>query len=127
MRAVTHDLLSREATDWHQQGLIDRPLLDLLLQRYARRGEFLATLLKWLGIFAILQLGLAVLASIAFLLNSAFVAAALLGATSVGPVSYTHLDVYKRQGESRGLPRFHPSGGYLLPLHEYPGPILHRL
>ncbi|MBK7542103.1 MAG: hypothetical protein IPN66_18190 [Candidatus Competibacteraceae bacterium] len=84
MRAVTHDLLSREATDWHQQGLIDRPLLDLLLQRYARRGEFLATLLKWLGIFAILQLGLAVLASIAFLLNSAFVAAALLGATSVG-------------------------------------------
>ncbi|MBL8259852.1 MAG: hypothetical protein JNM60_08605 [Candidatus Competibacteraceae bacterium] len=84
MRPVTHDLLSREATDWHQQGLIDRPLLELLLQRYARRGEILATLLKWLGIFAILQLGLAVLASIAFLLNSALVAAALLGAVSLG-------------------------------------------
>lgn len=84
MRSVTHDLLSREATDWHQQGLIDRPLLDLLLQRYARRGEILATLLKWLGIFAILQLGLAVLASIAFLLKSALLAAVLLGAVSLG-------------------------------------------
>ncbi|HCK81533.1 MAG TPA: hypothetical protein PK880_04420 [Candidatus Competibacter sp.] len=84
MRAVTHDLLSREATDWHQQGVIDRPLLDLLLQRYARRGEFLTALLKWLGVFAILQLGLAVLASIAFLLQSATVATLILGAISMG-------------------------------------------
>lgn len=84
MRAVTHDLLSREATDWHQQGLIDRPLFDLLLQRYARRGEILATLLKWLGLFAIFQLGLAVLASVALLANSATLAATLLALTSAG-------------------------------------------
>lgn len=84
MRPVTHDLMSREAIDWHQQGLIDRPLLDLLLQRYAQRGEVLTTLLKWLGLFAIFQLGLAVLASVAFLANSATVAATLLALTSAG-------------------------------------------
>jgi hypothetical protein len=84
MRPVTHDLMSREATDWHQQGLIDRPLLDLLLQRYARRGEMLTTLLKWLGVFAIVQLGLAVLASVALLADSATFAATLLALTSAG-------------------------------------------
>lgn len=84
MRPATHDLLTREATDWHQQGLIDRSLLDVLLGRYARRGEFLATLLKWLGLFAIFQLGLGVLAFIALMSKSAGVATVLLGAVSVG-------------------------------------------
>ena len=84
MRPATHDLLTREATDWHQQGLIDRSLLDVLLGRYARRGEFLATLLKWLGLFAIFQLGLGVLAFIALMSKSAGVATVLLGAISVG-------------------------------------------
>lgn len=83
MRSVTHDLLAREATDWHQQGLIDRALLELLLQRYGRRGEWLAALLKWLGLFAIVQLGLAVLAFIAVFANSAALATGLLGAVSV--------------------------------------------
>lgn len=84
MRSITHDLLTREATDWHQQGLIDRPMLELLLERYARRGEFLAALLKWLGLFAIFQLGLAVLAFIALMSESAGVAAVLLGGVSAG-------------------------------------------
>ena len=84
MRPITHDLLTREATDWHQQGLIDRPLLEVLLGRYARRGEFLAVVLKWLGLFAIFQLGLAVLAFIAVISESAGVAAVLLGGVGAG-------------------------------------------
>ena len=64
MLPTTRDLLTREVTDWHQQGLIDRSLLDVLLPRYETRGRFLTALLKWLGLFAIFQLGLAVLAFI---------------------------------------------------------------
>ena len=71
MRPITRDLLTSEITEWHQQGLIDRSLLTTLLERYARRGEFLAALLKWLGIFAIFQLGLAVLTFIALMAKSA--------------------------------------------------------
>jgi hypothetical protein len=84
MRPSTHDLLTREVTDWHQQGLIDRSLLEVLLGRYARRGEFLAALLKWLGLFAIFQLGLAVLAFIAIASQSPWVAAGLLGGIGAG-------------------------------------------
>lgn len=82
MRDTTHDLLVREATDWHQRGLIDRSLLDVMRERRAPRGEFLATLLKWLGLFAIFQLGLAVLAFIALMAKSAGVAAVLLAGVS---------------------------------------------
>ena len=57
MRPITHDLLTREVTAWHQQGFIDRPLLETLLPRYESSGRFLAALLKWLGLFAIFQLG----------------------------------------------------------------------
>lgn len=84
MRTVTQQLLLYEATAWHQQGLIDRPLLELLRQRYAQRSEYLATILKWLGLFAILQLGLAVLAFIALWAQSAAVATLLLGGVSAG-------------------------------------------
>lgn len=84
MRHVTHDLLVREATGWHQQGLIDRSLLDVMVERHAQRGDILTTLLKWLGLFAILQLGLAVLAFIALMSKSAGVAALLLGGVSAG-------------------------------------------
>lgn len=84
MRPVTYELLTREATDWRQRGLIDRPLLEALLERYTRRSEFLAALLKWLGMFAIFQLGLAVLAFIAMMSESAGVAAVLLGGVSAG-------------------------------------------
>ena len=84
MRPITRDLLTAEITEWHQQGLIDRSLLTTLLERYARRGEFLAALLKWLGIFAIFQLGLAVLTFIALMAKSAGLATLLLGGTGVG-------------------------------------------
>ena len=84
MRPTTRDLLTREVTDWHQQGLIGRPLLDTLLARYETHGRFLAVLLKWLGLFAIFQLGLAVLAFIAMMAQSALLAALLLGGVSAG-------------------------------------------
>ncbi|HCB14292.1 MAG TPA: DUF2157 domain-containing protein [Gammaproteobacteria bacterium] len=84
MRPITRDVLTREVIDWHQQGLIDRPLLDTLLPRYETQGRFLAALLKWLGLFAIFQLGLAVLAFIAMMTESALVAAVLLGGAGAG-------------------------------------------
>ncbi len=83
MLSSTRDLLTHEATNWHQQGLIERPLLDTLLVRYERRDRFIAGLLKWLGLFAIFQLGLAVFAYIALLSESAWVGAIMLGITAV--------------------------------------------
>lgn len=84
MRSVTRDVLTREVTDWHQQGLIDRSLLDVLLPRYETEGRFLTALLKWIGLFALLQLGLAVLAAIAALAQSALLAVLLLGGIGAG-------------------------------------------
>ena len=84
MRPVTRSLLTRELTDWHQQGLIDRSLLETLLPRYETQGRFLAALLKWLGLFALFQLGLAVLAFIALLAESALLAALILGGVGTG-------------------------------------------
>ena len=84
MRPITRDLLTREVIDWHQQGLIDRPLLEVLLPRYETRGRFLAALLKWLGLFAIFQLGLAVLSFIAIVAQSTLLAALLLGGVGAG-------------------------------------------
>lgn len=84
MRPTTRDLLTREAIAWHQQGLIAQSLLDILLSRYETHGRFLAVLLKWLGLFAIFQLGLAVLAFIAMMAESALLAALLLGGVGVG-------------------------------------------
>ncbi len=83
MRSSTRDLLTCEVTDWHQRGLIDRALLDTLLPRYASRDRFMTALLKWLGLFALFQLGLAVLAFIALMTDSALFAALLLGVVSM--------------------------------------------
>ena len=84
MRAMTRDVLTREITSWHQQGLIDRSLLETLLPRYESQGRFLAALLKWIGLFALFQLGLAVLAAIAALAESALLAALLLTGVAAG-------------------------------------------
>lgn len=84
MRSLTRDLLTREVIDWHQQGLINRSLLNTLLPRYETHGRFLAALLKWLGLFALFQLGLAVLAFIAMMTESAGVAALLLALVGAG-------------------------------------------
>ena len=84
MRSITRDVLTREVIDWHQQGLISQSLLDILLPRYQTHGQFLAALLKWLGLFALFQLGLAVLAFIALMSESAGVAGLLLALVSAG-------------------------------------------
>ncbi len=84
MRAITREVLTREITAWHQQGLIDRSLLETLLPRYESQGRFLTALLKWIGLFALLQLGLAVLAAIAALAESALLAAVLLAGVAAG-------------------------------------------
>jgi len=84
MRSITRDVLTHEVIHWHQQGLIDRALLENLLPRYETQGRFLAALLKWLGLLALFQLGLAVLAFIALMTESALVAAVLLGGVSAG-------------------------------------------
>lgn len=84
MRSITRDMLLHEAIDWHQQGLIDRALLNALSPRYEAHGRFLAALLKWLGLFAIFQLGLAVLAFIAMMTESAGAAAVLLALVGAG-------------------------------------------
>ena len=84
MRLITQELLAREVTAWHQQGLIDQSLLETLLPRYETHSRFLSALLKWLGLFAIFLLGLAVLAFIASASDSALLAAILLATVGGG-------------------------------------------
>lgn len=83
MRSTLRLHLAREVADWHHQGLIDAALAEQLARRYGRRGDFGAALLKWLGLLAVLLLGLSVLALVATVTESLLVGALLSGAASV--------------------------------------------
>lgn len=61
MRKSRAELLARESADWFHRGLISADLSKQLGERYDRQGTFLATLGRWLGIFAVLFLGGSVL------------------------------------------------------------------
>jgi uncharacterized membrane protein len=84
MRQATARLLAAESADWLHRGLIDLALADRLGRRYDRRGAAMASLVTWLGLFAMLLLGGAVLSTIGYMAQSAAVGVVLLGAVSVG-------------------------------------------
>lgn len=84
MRAANRILMAREIADWHHSGLIDANTASALEPRYDRQGQMLAAALKWLGLFAIFQLGLSVLSFIAVMSESEAVGAILLAAASAG-------------------------------------------
>lgn len=82
MRDASRIQMTREAGRWRDLGLIDAALAAQLEQRYDRRGHMLAVLLKWLGVFAMVQLALAVGAFIAISSESAWLGALMLAALS---------------------------------------------
>jgi hypothetical protein len=84
MKASDRQLMARELADWHHAGLIDAGTAAALAPRYDRDGQMLAAALKWLGLFAIFQLGLAVLSFIGIMSRSELVGAMLLAAASAG-------------------------------------------
>jgi len=57
VRKSKAELLVRESADWFHRGLISAEVSKQLGERYDRQGAFLATLGRWLGIFAVLFLG----------------------------------------------------------------------
>ncbi len=84
MRLRARETMAREAADWHHAGLVGGELAARLAQRYDQRGHFMSILLKWLGAFALLQLGLAVLAFVGMVVGSEGFGAMLLGGAAAG-------------------------------------------
>jgi hypothetical protein len=82
MQSETREMMAREAANWFHRGLIDERLLRHLKQRYDSHGAFLSSLLKWLGIFAVVQFAAGILALIAAATQSTAVAAVLLAGVS---------------------------------------------
>ena len=84
MRASNRQRMAREVADWHHAGLIDAATEAAIAPRYDRQGQMLAAALKWLGLFAIFQLGLAVLSFISIMSGSEAVGTAMLALASAG-------------------------------------------
>ncbi len=82
MRRSVQDKLIAEIHDWHRGGIIDASVSERLAARYGRR-DWLGAALKWLGLFAVVLLGAAVLSAIAMAINDSPLAmAVLLGAAA---------------------------------------------
>lgn len=70
MKSAIQELMLHEIADWQQRGLIDRPTQQRLSTPYQRPGQRLATALQWLGIGAVLLIGMAVLGGVSYLSES---------------------------------------------------------
>jgi len=77
MRKTTQQLLVHEIADWHHRGLIDAETRQRLSALYQRPGHLLSTVLQWLGIGAVLLVGLATLGGLSLISQSAVVGALL--------------------------------------------------
>lgn len=84
MRSSHRVLMAAELARWRHQGLVDDAIASRLAPRYDREGHALAVALKWLGLFAIFQIGLGVLGFIGVMSGSEIVGVALLGLASLG-------------------------------------------
>ena len=84
MRKAVSERMALEVADWRHSGLIDDATAALLSARYATRGSMFSAALKWLGLFAVFQLGLSVLAFIAASADSLTVSFMLLTLGSAG-------------------------------------------
>ena len=82
MRSHYKEQLAREVADWHHGGQISSKQRDALLLRYDSHGAAFAGLLKWLGIFAMLLLGMSVIGFLVAMAQSKFGGALILGVLS---------------------------------------------
>ncbi len=84
MRARTKQKIAQEVLNWRHEGLISAELGQVLAARFEASSEFMSTLLRWLGFFAVLLLGMSVLGIVGMTLREAaiYVAPFVLGALS---------------------------------------------
>ncbi|WP_448105627.1 hypothetical protein [Pseudomonas lini] len=67
MRKTTKQLMVHEIADWQHRGLIDRQTQERLSAPYQRPGQLLSTVLQWLGIGAMLLIGMTILGGVSLL------------------------------------------------------------
>jgi hypothetical protein len=84
MRTTTQQLLLHEIADWHHRGLIDAEAQQRLSAPYQRQGYILSTALQWLGIGAVLLIGMAVLGGLSMLSQSVLVGSVLFFVAGTG-------------------------------------------
>ncbi|WDG78626.1 hypothetical protein PUP68_14765 [Pseudomonas chlororaphis] len=84
MRKTTQQMLLHEIADWRHRGLIDAEAQQRLGALYERPEHRLSTVLQWLGIGAVLLIGMAVLGGVGLLAESVLVGAVLFFAAGVG-------------------------------------------
>jgi len=77
MRKTTKQLLVHEIADWHHRGLIDAEARKRLSAPYEQPGQLLSNVLQWLGIGAVLLIGMAVLGGLSLFSQSVTVGAML--------------------------------------------------
>jgi hypothetical protein len=80
--------MAAEVGTWSQRSLISPDLRDQLFERYDQQGTFLSGVLKWLGIFAVLQVAAAILGFVAAVAGSTLLGAVLLGTASAVAYRY---------------------------------------
>ncbi len=61
MRKTTQQLMVQNIADWQHRGLIDQQTQERLSAPYQRPDQLLSTVLQWLGIGAVLLIGMAIL------------------------------------------------------------------
>lgn len=83
MRQKNAALLAREAADWQHRGLIEPPLAATLAGRYDHTSQFVATVIKWLGLIGVLLVGMAIMAGIGLATDSLAADAVMLGIVAV--------------------------------------------
>ena len=84
MRKTTKQLLVHEIADWHHRGLIDADTRKRLSTPYEQPGQLLSSVLQWLGIGAVLLIGMAVLGGVSLFSESVMVGAMLFFCAGVG-------------------------------------------
>lgn len=77
MRETTKQLMVHHIAAWQHQGLIDLQTQERLSAPYQRPNQLLSTVLKWLGIGAVLLIGMAILEGVNYLSGSAALGAVL--------------------------------------------------
>lgn len=77
MKQTTQQRMLHEIADWQHRGLIDRTTQQHLSAPYQRPGQLLSTVLQWLGIGAVILVGMAILTGVSLLSDSVVVGALL--------------------------------------------------
>ncbi|MDU8358890.1 hypothetical protein [Pseudomonas syringae group sp. J309-1] len=70
MRKTTQQLMVQNIADWQHRGLIDQQTQERLSAPYRRPNQLLSTVLQWLGIGAVLLIGMAILGGVSYLSES---------------------------------------------------------